>query len=80
MKTALVNLPARVLPEGENLTSAIRESRVGRELWRILLVLGVATLALEGFLAWRFSQQMTAGDVEGASAAREVVAKDRDAA
>jgi len=80
MKTALVNLPARVLPEGENLTSAIRESRVGRELWRILLVLGIATLAVEGFLAWRFSRQMTAGDVEGVSAAREAKATDRDAA
>jgi hypothetical protein len=80
LKTALVNLPVRVLPEGENLTSAIRESRVGRELWRVLLLAGLATLALEGFLAWRFSRQMTAGDAEAADGAREPGAADRDAA
>ena len=80
LKTALVNLPVRVLPEGENLTSAIRESRVGRELWRVLLLAGLATLALEGFLAWRFSRQMTAGDAEAADGAREPAAADRDAA
>jgi hypothetical protein len=37
---------------------AIRESRVGRELWRQLLLLALAVLALEAFLAHRFSRRI----------------------
>jgi len=57
----LAGLPVRVLPPGDDAVSAIRESRVGRELWRILMILALATLAIEGYLALRFTRQMVSG-------------------
>jgi hypothetical protein len=58
----LSGLPVRVLAPGEDMVSAIRENRVGRELWRILMLVGLACLALEAYLAHRFSRQMSVAD------------------
>ena len=69
--TALAGLPVRVPPEGADLLATIRESRVGRELWRILMILGLAVLALEGYLAWRFSRAVSAAETVSLEVGRE---------
>jgi hypothetical protein len=58
LAAALAGLPARILPGGENVVATIRETRVGRELWRVLMAIALAVLALEALLAWKFSRQM----------------------
>jgi hypothetical protein len=55
---ALKGLPVRLLPESEDVRAAIEQSRVGRELWRVPMVLGLAVLVIEAFLAHRFSKRM----------------------
>ena len=80
LSTRLSGLPVRVLSPGEEMVPTIRESRVGRELWRILLVLGLAMLALEAYLAFRFSRQMSAGEAVPSAGGREWMEADRDAA
>jgi hypothetical protein len=79
LANALAGLPLRVLPEGENLVTAVRETRVGRELWRMLMLAALAVLALEGYLAYRFSRQVAAGEATSASGGRRA-ADERDAA
>lgn len=70
IETALVGLPVRRLSEEQNLAVMIRESRVGRELWRILMIVGLCVLLLEAFLAQHFSRRIVAAEAaepEGAS-------------
>jgi len=67
---ALADLPVRVLAPGENLAAAIRESRIGRPLWQLLLALALAVLALEGYLARRFSRRMAVADSSAAFGGR----------
>jgi hypothetical protein len=50
--------PVRFLTPETNIPGAIQESRVGREIWRILLVAGLLLLLLEAYLAHRFSKRM----------------------
>ena len=54
----LHGLPVRILAAGDDLELAIKTGRVGHELWRILMILGLAMFALESFLAHFFSQRM----------------------
>ena len=63
LTNALAGTPVRILQPGEGMVSAIRESRVGRELWRMLMLAGLVVLALEAYLAYRFSRTLVAGDV-----------------
>lgn len=46
----------RYVPDGDDVAAAVRESRVGRELWWELLVAALGVLGLESVLAWRFSR------------------------
>jgi hypothetical protein len=84
LATALSGMPVRVLThEVMNKASVIRESRVGRELWRALMVAALAVLALEGFLAWRFSREMQVADAaspSGWATGRDVLAGEKGAA
>ena len=76
---ALADLPVRVLAPGENVVAAIRESRIGRPLWQLLLVLALAVLAMEGYLARRFSRQIAAGESTPDFSTREEVVRRRAA-
>ncbi len=73
LRKALAGLPVRILTPEEDAVAAIRESRLGRPLWPILLALALATLAVEGFLARRFARRMDAGEeAETVPAARHI--------
>ena len=76
---ALSGLPVHVLGPGENVVEAIRESRIGRPLWQLLLIAALAVLALEGYLARRFSRRLAVGDSSPAFSTREEVTKRRAA-
>ena len=49
------DLPFRVVHGGKNLASIVRETRVGREFWRTLMLAALCVLAVESFLARRYS-------------------------
>ncbi|NQT86859.1 hypothetical protein HQ560_08855, partial [bacterium] len=57
-RAPLRDLNVRVLDPGDELAEAVRQSRVGRELWRVLLILALIVLAVEALLAWLFSRRM----------------------
>lgn len=61
LREALGDLPVRVIDNPDALRTAIRESRVGRELWRELAMLALAVLVIEAVLARRFSGRMKGG-------------------
>ncbi|MFW6163006.1 MAG: BatA domain-containing protein [Planctomycetota bacterium] len=54
----LSGVDAELFADGGDLVAAIRESRVGRELWRELLVLALIVLLVEAFLAHYFSRRI----------------------
>jgi len=64
VSAALADLPLRVVAEGQDIAGIIREVRVGRELWRELLILAVAVLVLESLLARRFTRRMSGDESE----------------
>ena len=76
---ALSDLPVHILSPGENVVAAIRESRIGRPLWQLLLILALAVLAVEGYLARRFSRRMAVADSSAAFGNREEVVRKRAA-
>jgi len=80
LKAALGSLPVRVVPEGENIALAIRESRVGRELWQLFMLLGLAALAAEAYFAWRFSRTAMVADSDSGAGSAGSTAAERDAA
>lgn len=47
---------AKVLAPGENISAAVNESRVGRELWPALAILAAILLVLEGIVARRYTR------------------------
>jgi hypothetical protein len=51
-------LPVRVLGAGDELAAAIQASRMGRPLWRYVLMLALLVLAVEAFLAHRFTRRV----------------------
>ncbi|MEX0886158.1 MAG: BatA domain-containing protein [Phycisphaeraceae bacterium] len=59
---------ARVISDEVGLVQAIRESRVGRELWRGLVIAALAVLVIEALLARWFTQRSRAGRVEAPAA------------
>ena len=58
---ALRGTRARVLENDASAEAAIRESRVGTELWRYLLLAALALFVTESLLARRFSRRMISG-------------------
>jgi hypothetical protein len=47
-----------VVPAADDVATAIRQSRVGRELWWELVLAGLVLLIIEAMLAWYFSRRM----------------------
>jgi len=70
---AFRGLPVRPLPWGEELAVAVRQTRVGRELWRVLLLVGLGVLLLEAFLAHRFSKRIETGASAPSFGSREEI-------
>jgi hypothetical protein len=56
LNTALEKTGAQVLPAGGALASSVRQNRVGYEIWRLLLALGLLALIGQAMLADRFSK------------------------
>ena len=67
---AFKGVPVRLVAWGDDLESSIRQSREGYTLWRELMLLGLIFLALESFLAHRFSRRI-AGTQPRQETARE---------
>jgi len=61
LASALKGLPVRTVPWGEELGEIIQQTRVGRELWRYFMLAALAVLALEAFLANRFTRRISPG-------------------
>jgi hypothetical protein len=78
---ALSGLPVRVLAPTDDAAAAIRQGRVGLELWRPLMLLALIVLLLEQVLAHRFSRRMAIReDVLGAETPEQLLAEDREQA
>jgi len=75
LEKALSGLAVRLLADEQDIAAAIRESRMGRELWRELLILALIVLLAEAFLAHYFSTRITAAaDKQGIDAEDLVLA------
>ena len=57
LSDGLRGLAVRLVSEGDALEASIRESRVGRELWKEILILLLALLVVEGLLARWFTRR-----------------------
>lgn len=80
MSVPLAGLNVKILDETADLPSVIKQGRVGLELWRWLMVLGLAVLAVEMFLARRFTQRMSASDSStGVSRQEEMLSRGKAA-
>jgi hypothetical protein len=58
MSVPLAGTNVRVMSEGADIAAEIRQGRVGRELWRVLMMLGLAALLVELFLARYFARRI----------------------
>lgn len=58
LNAVVARLPARLVREGEDIATIVKESRSGRELWRLLLWMALAVLVVESVLARRFVRRM----------------------
>jgi hypothetical protein len=58
LEEAARELHFRLVPEKAGLAAVVREARVGREYWRLLMLAALGVMALESFLARRFSAAM----------------------
>lgn len=62
LRTTVAKLPVSLVEVDRDILDVIRESRVGFELWRVLLLLALAVLVVEGFLARWFSRRIAAAE------------------
>jgi len=62
--SAMQGLNVAVIEPGDAAASAIAEARVGRELWRELLIAALAVLLIESLLARWFSTRMRRGQMD----------------
>jgi hypothetical protein len=69
LSKALSGVPVGMLSADQDLGEQIRQGRVGKELWRYLMVLALVVLAVESFLARRFSRRMAAKEMSTTRAA-----------
>jgi hypothetical protein len=76
LETQLSGVPIRFLSPGVNLPLFVRESRVGRELGGVLLVLALAAFVTQSVLAKRFTKRIegSRGDMSRTVQERNVVA------
>ena len=59
LDTVLRKLPVRLIGEGQDVRAAARESRLGLELWRTMLLVALAALAVEAVLGRWFARRMS---------------------
>jgi hypothetical protein len=76
LETQLSGVPIRFLSPGVDLPRFVRESRVGRELGVVLLVLALAAFVMQSVLARRFTKRIAGsrGDMSRTVQERDVVA------
>ena len=79
LRTALGAAPIRILP-GENIAEEVKQGRTGYELWRILMLIGLAVLCVEGLLAWHFSRKLEQETSALPKTAREAIRGEKEAA
>ncbi len=72
LAVALEETPVNILP-ADSLRAAIEQHRAGRELWRVLMMLGVGFLLVESWLARRFSIRLSGGGSAIPPTAREAL-------
>jgi len=58
----LTGLPVRLPADDLDLAEEIRQLRVGKELWRMLMLAGLAVLIVEALLAYVFARRVRAGE------------------
>lgn len=79
LKSALQGVPVKIVDESTDLAEAVRTSRVGWELWKYLMIAGLAMLMAEAALAWYFSKRLsTDQDVATSSSREELLTQQRD--
>jgi len=69
----MANLPVRLIAKEQDIKAVIRESRLGRELWRTLLLVALGALAVESVLARLLARRMARAP-EMSATVREVAA------
>ncbi len=67
LTTQLAPIGVRVVAENDDLRSAIEDGRAGRELSRMLLILGVIAFVAQSILAKRFTDKMSKGETANVS-------------
>jgi hypothetical protein len=68
LRDAFQGLNVRLVPQGDRVDVSVQESRVGKELWKQLLMAVLLVLLAEGVLARYFTRRVAAGRVsEGPS-------------
>ncbi len=80
LQTPLTGLPVRIPADMQGLPEEIRQLRIGKELWRILLTAGLCVLLLEAVLAYVFARRIRADDGLANMDNREALLSGRDAA
>jgi uncharacterized membrane protein len=58
LSAALPGVALRVITPEESIATVVTQDRVGMELWKYLLALGLVVMVVEGFLARMFSRRM----------------------
>jgi hypothetical protein len=69
LSKALAGVPVGMLSVDQDLGEQIRQGRVGKELWRYLMLFALAVLVVESFLARRFSRRMAVKEMSTTRAA-----------
>ncbi|MFB3891167.1 MAG: BatA domain-containing protein [Phycisphaerae bacterium] len=70
MTVPLAGTDVRVMADGADIASVITQGRVGRELWRWLMMLGLAALVVELFLARYFAKRIARVETAETAAGR----------
>jgi len=61
LPAVFAGLNVRLVPPGDDLLAAVKEYRIGRELWWELILAGLLILFIESYLAHRFSRRAREG-------------------
>jgi hypothetical protein len=69
---ALHGLLVNVVRTDEDLKAAIQRGRIGREIWWELMLLALAVLLIEGYLAYRFTRRAAAEETSATDSRRVV--------
>ena len=79
LRASLGELPVRLLAS-DDLADQVKQGRTGREIWRVLMVVGLVVLLVESLLAWHFSRKLGAEASALPKTAHEEVLSESEAA